>query len=400
MTDRHEHLDEGTIHAWLDGELSPDESARVEAQAATCTECASLVAEARGLIAASSRILSSLDAVPGGVIPGSDARVDQLAVLRARRSATTRRWWHDRRIVAAASLVFVAGAASVVWRSADQTAAFRTEQTVAAPSAVADSPTPAPSEPASTAPVAVREAPSRDAKVGALAPLRDPRPVRVAKALPGDSAEQKVVDASTSLARGSALAANEARFADSGRIVRNRQALDSISASRIAQNAVPENQARQQGAATQQQRKAFEQARADAQRPAAPPAALGAGGRLGQVVTTGVGARAATVSAAGACYRVRLGTTSDPQVVDDTVRLLDETIPVRSDPSWYQARFIGAVPDTMLMWRLVDSTTVELRSKRPADSLAVRFNTTGVPPSDVRRESGVRGVPAVRVVCP
>jgi len=116
MTDKHEHLDEGTIHAWLDGALSPDESARVEALAGACTECAALVAEARGLVAASSRILSSLDAIPGGVIPGVDGGVDQLAALRARRSAGTRRWWNDRRIVVAASLVFVAGVSSVVWR--------------------------------------------------------------------------------------------------------------------------------------------------------------------------------------------------------------------------------------------------------------------------------------------
>ena len=30
MPERNEHLDEGLIHAWLDGALSPDESARVE----------------------------------------------------------------------------------------------------------------------------------------------------------------------------------------------------------------------------------------------------------------------------------------------------------------------------------------------------------------------------------
>ena len=90
--DRHLHMDEGTIHAWLDGALSPDESARVEALAGACTECAALVAEARGLVAASSRILSSLDTIPGGVIPGVDDGVDQLAALRARRSASARRW--------------------------------------------------------------------------------------------------------------------------------------------------------------------------------------------------------------------------------------------------------------------------------------------------------------------
>jgi anti-sigma factor RsiW len=140
MTDKHEHLDEGTIHAWLDGALSPDESARVEALAGACAECAALVAEARGLVAASSRILSSLDTIPGGVIPGAEVGVDQLAALRARRSATTRHWWSDRRIVVAASLVFVAGVSSVVWRFAYTDAVTSmTEQTVDAVQPFADS---------------------------------------------------------------------------------------------------------------------------------------------------------------------------------------------------------------------------------------------------------------------
>ena len=64
-----QHLDEGTIHAWIDGALPPDEAARVEAHAGSCAQCAAQVAEARGLVAASSRIVSALDTVPGGVIP-------------------------------------------------------------------------------------------------------------------------------------------------------------------------------------------------------------------------------------------------------------------------------------------------------------------------------------------
>ena len=65
-----QHLDEGTVHGWLDGALSPEEARRVEEHVAVCAECAAMVAEARGLIAASSRILGALDAVPGGVVPG------------------------------------------------------------------------------------------------------------------------------------------------------------------------------------------------------------------------------------------------------------------------------------------------------------------------------------------
>jgi hypothetical protein len=64
-----QHLDEGTIHSWLDGALSADEAARVEAHVAECPQCAAAVAEARGFIAASSRILTALDHVPRGVVP-------------------------------------------------------------------------------------------------------------------------------------------------------------------------------------------------------------------------------------------------------------------------------------------------------------------------------------------
>ena len=64
-----QHLDEGTIHAWLDGALSSAETAEVDRHVADCAQCSALAAEARGLIAGSSRIISGLDVVPKGVIP-------------------------------------------------------------------------------------------------------------------------------------------------------------------------------------------------------------------------------------------------------------------------------------------------------------------------------------------
>ena len=75
-----QHLDEGTIHSWLDGALSADESARVEAHVKECPQCAAAVAEARGFIAASSRILTALDNAPRGVIPAAPPakRVDPM----------------------------------------------------------------------------------------------------------------------------------------------------------------------------------------------------------------------------------------------------------------------------------------------------------------------------------
>jgi Putative zinc-finger len=64
-----QHLDEGTIHSWLDGALSADEAARVETHVKECPQCAAAVAEARGFIAGASRILTALDNAPRGVIP-------------------------------------------------------------------------------------------------------------------------------------------------------------------------------------------------------------------------------------------------------------------------------------------------------------------------------------------
>jgi Putative zinc-finger len=66
-----QHPDEGTIHSWLDGALSADEAARIEEHVKECPECAVAVAEARGFIAASSRILTALDNAPRGVTPAA-----------------------------------------------------------------------------------------------------------------------------------------------------------------------------------------------------------------------------------------------------------------------------------------------------------------------------------------
>jgi RNA polymerase sigma-70 factor (ECF subfamily) len=69
-----QHLDEGTIHAWLDGALPQLDAEQVAKHAAECASCAAAVAEARGIIAGSARIVSALDDVPGGVIPGRTTR--------------------------------------------------------------------------------------------------------------------------------------------------------------------------------------------------------------------------------------------------------------------------------------------------------------------------------------
>jgi hypothetical protein len=94
-----QHLDEGTIHSWLDGALSSADAARAEAHVAECPQCAAAVAEARGFIAASSRILTALDNAPRGVIPVA-APVKRMNPLVWRVAATVL-------VVAAGTLVVV-----------------------------------------------------------------------------------------------------------------------------------------------------------------------------------------------------------------------------------------------------------------------------------------------------
>jgi anti-sigma factor RsiW len=107
------HPDEGTIHAWLDGALPPDESARVEAHTAECATCAAAVAEARGLIAASSRILTALDDVPGQVVPAGD-RVAAARAAGAARAIRRPRFRAARYTGIAAAIAFVAATVVVL----------------------------------------------------------------------------------------------------------------------------------------------------------------------------------------------------------------------------------------------------------------------------------------------
>jgi hypothetical protein len=98
-----QHPDEGTIHSWLDGALSAEDAAGVESHVADCPQCAAAVAEARGFIAASSRILIALDDVPAGVIPETTAR--------PARKRDFRVMWR-----AAAAVLVVAGGSLIVMR--------------------------------------------------------------------------------------------------------------------------------------------------------------------------------------------------------------------------------------------------------------------------------------------
>ena len=108
------HVDEGLIHAWLEDQLPPEEAARVEQLVATDPAWGNAAAEARGLIAATSRVLGALDSAP------SSARANWTG-LTARSKRTkgagvplARRNW----LRVAAVVALVAGV-SGVWFSGD-----------------------------------------------------------------------------------------------------------------------------------------------------------------------------------------------------------------------------------------------------------------------------------------
>ena len=213
------HPDEGTIHAWLDGALPAGEAAALESHVAGCAACAAAVAEARGFIAASSRILSALDAVPAGVVPASAQPAGDVVpaatepvrdggVTPIRAPLRTSRWRVGPLRAAAAVLLMVGGAA-VVFRSSDRgEAAFdlstpAIEQTTtldsSLPTTGGGSAAPAPiAATASTASTATESAtPTRQANAaapreepqsGAVADLASPPPPAVARGSAGRDA--------------------------------------------------------------------------------------------------------------------------------------------------------------------------------------------------------------------
>ncbi len=171
------HIDEGTLHAWLDGALSPDESARVEAHVVSCAACSAAAAEARGLVAAASRILTALDDVPGGVAPAR--------TLSDRRH----RLWTGWPLRAAAGVLFVVAGSLAVLQQ------MGTEHRAVAPPPSASPVQVAP--PASPPVVEMKKAPAR--KQRPVAPPAAPQPAPAAAAQAAD--EARVVPESDSIAK-------------------------------------------------------------------------------------------------------------------------------------------------------------------------------------------------------
>jgi anti-sigma factor RsiW len=197
-----QHLDEGTIHAWLDGALPPDEASAAETHVQVCTACAQAVAEARGLIAASSRILGALDDVP---VVRESSRIPLAVPTRRRRG-----WWWNRAGMgyAAAATVLLAVGTTLVLRSTPQDAADVAEvlrETPAAPPQASSSAAPESERARAAAPPAESQELSTDRVVplpGATPPVRqDARKAAVAdvaaREAPASLVQGRVLDAAT-----------------------------------------------------------------------------------------------------------------------------------------------------------------------------------------------------------
>jgi hypothetical protein len=201
-----QHLDEGIIHAWIDGELPPDEAARVEAHAASCASCGAMVAEARGLVAASSRIVSALDSLPraqrgvsNGMLPAFGAR------------KTPRRWMTAKVTSAiAATLVIAAGTVMTVRGRVEPPVPAPKAGSPASPMAAAKHDTQLGSVAAPTAMPAPLARPVSPTTAQPMATARIDRVAKVAAALQTDRAQSPLSLLSTGRVAGAVAGAGGA----------------------------------------------------------------------------------------------------------------------------------------------------------------------------------------------
>jgi hypothetical protein len=193
MSRRDERVDEGLIHAWLDGELDAVEAARVERLVAEDAEWAAAAAEARGLIAASSRILGALDMVAGDVIPrgGSAAgtAAPEFGESRVAKPSVARRGLVPTWMRIAAGFVLVAGVAYLGRGRGDMgtspTVIGEVAADAVAPARIAAAPIAPPAAEAVVAPSAEQESKlSVTAKQNEAAPSRREAQSPVAAMLP------------------------------------------------------------------------------------------------------------------------------------------------------------------------------------------------------------------------
>jgi len=443
-----QHLDEGAIHTWLDGALSPDEARRVEEHAASCEACSALVAEARGLVAAASRILTALDDVPERVIParaGGSPVPDQLAELRARKAAEQvaekRRRWLRPRFAATAAVVLVAvGTLAVLQRSTLPVVApvdeARIGNRVPVPAAAPEVARPVLRDTAS-----VVEEKSDALRATPAVPknaLELDRQERALPAVPGAAASRELRAAGL---RKEAKVEDRRVVADSigapadSKTLRQNVAGVAVAGARRDQAQLQTPQQASQLGAVQQPKQlqaaadfAGRQAPRDsvAAKPAPPSSLLERARsrdsvRLAEVVVTGVGARGERPSEPSAalfagCYQIqsREGMAGAAGLLPQRIALDTAVASPGADTVRYRARSldIGGSPAAQLSWRPVSPGLVEIAVRRDstvadarialADAVVPSFaakaqadRAAGGPPGE-----RVGGYTAGRISCP
>lgn len=380
--DHLDHVDEGTIHAWLDEALPPDESHAIEAHVAACESCAASVAEARGLMAAASRVLSALDDIPAGVIPGSRDESgtprDQLALLRARhaseKTAARRRWWRNGQLVAAASVAFVAlGTATVFWRGSFRAdalpgapaAKMEAERSVAsdaaAPTPSASIPVPAPMPVSGAGAAASGAAPAEAGKKVAPASsdtAESERAARTTSARENDAAQQRAVVESRDEARERQAEAVRQTPPLPAPQAPPLQGLQRQSGVGQQMTTGARQEVQQQAQRTQDAAKVGETqtAAAEAAR-LAPPAVQ----RADSSAAANRRAVAALAFTAGSCYGLSVaGGDVRSSGLPTLVRLDTTRVRAAGDTTWYRAASLPGDAGVELEWRLLGATALEL----------------------------------------
>jgi len=190
MRDRKEdsmsHVDEGTLHAYLDGELPSSERAALEEHLAQCTTCRAALADERALRERASALLGSARPIERSAPP-----LEQL-----RRSAQARRspWYVRRSFAWAASIALALGAGYLLRSPTGEVAAPGSQQpSSVGPTIVATTraPTAPPPEQKPTAPAQRRttpRVPRVPAELGRASEKAAPPADVVAAALPSREA--------------------------------------------------------------------------------------------------------------------------------------------------------------------------------------------------------------------
>ncbi len=192
------HVDDGTLHAYLDGELTPVESERLDAHLAACLACRARLEEERALIERASKLLSR--AVP----PTPERAAPPLHQLRRPRVA-----WRVRMPLAWAATVLMA--VGLGWFLRGPTAGLRSaagdSQLDSAPSAqlaaAAPPRAPAPDSRLATTPSGPVERQRSNLADAAAAGAAADRPAPVPAAREETDEQRPVAKAADQLAQGS-----------------------------------------------------------------------------------------------------------------------------------------------------------------------------------------------------